>query len=168
LIDFSDSGIPLCENIGYNLLVFASSSKRLAFLFLCFWNIARMDSGWSAIWNTSKSLGGSSQFPHFPKIGRLAAPVGYICWDFSILRRGGIIRLDDMARSFRRLYESHSSFCRKVDTGYPLISMVGQRQRWSGDICDAVEAALLQRKETKRARSRRSCFAFKITPVAGY
>lgn len=41
-----------------------------------------MDSGWSAIWKTSKSLGGSSQFPHFPKIGRLAAPVGYICWDF--------------------------------------------------------------------------------------
>ena len=41
-----------------------------------------MDSGWSAYLEYIKSLGGSSQFPHFPKIGRLAAPVGYICWDF--------------------------------------------------------------------------------------
>ena len=54
MIDFSDSGYHFCENMGYNLLVFASSSKRLAFLFLCFFGLLRV---WTAagrlIWNTS-------------------------------------------------------------------------------------------------------------------
>lgn len=44
--------------------------------------------------------------------------------------------------------------------------MVGQRQGWSGDICDAVEAALLQRKE-RREQEEEAAFAFEITPVAG-
>jgi hypothetical protein len=39
-----------------------------------------MDSGWSAI--CDKAYPRVDSVPHFPKIGRLTAPVGYICWDF--------------------------------------------------------------------------------------
>jgi hypothetical protein len=79
-----------------------------------------MDSGWSAYLEYIKSLGGSSQFPHFPKIGRLAAPVGYICWDFLFYVVVGLSGWTIWQDPFDDFYESHLSFCRKVDTGYPL------------------------------------------------
>jgi len=82
----------------------------------------------------------------FPKIGRLTAPVGYICWDFLFYVVSGIIRLDEMARPFRRLLRISLVLLSKSGHWLSTIFMVGQRQGWSGDICDAVEAALLQRK----------------------
>lgn len=75
----SDLGYHFCENMGYNLLVFTSSTKHLAFYFLCFallraWTAAGRLHGRQNPW--------VDPVPHFPKIGRLTAPVGYICWDF--------------------------------------------------------------------------------------
>lgn len=92
-----------------------------------------------------KSLGGSSQFPAFPKIGRLTAPVGYICWDFLfyvVVGLSGWAIWQDPFDDFTNLTRP------SVESGHWLstISMVGQRQGWSGGICDAVEAALLHRK----------------------
>jgi hypothetical protein len=56
-----------------------------------------------------------------------------------------------------------------VESGHWLsaVFMVGQRQGWSGDICDAVEAALLQRKE-QREHEERSCFAFENRACGGF
>jgi hypothetical protein len=104
-----------------------------------------MDSGWSAIWNTSNPWVDPVNFPHFPKIGRLTAPVGYICWDFLfyvVVGLSGWAIWQDPFDDFTNLTRP------SVESGHWLspISMVGQRQGWSGDICDAVEAALLHRK----------------------
>jgi len=104
-----------------------------------------MDSGWSAIWNTSNPWVDPVNFPHFPKIGRLTAPVGYICWDFLfyvVVGLSGWTIWQDPFDDFTNLTRP------SVESGHWLstISMVGQRQGWSGGICDAVEAALLHRK----------------------
>jgi hypothetical protein len=66
--------------------VFALFSERLVLVAL-FLTPTRMDSGWSAMFRYFISLGGFS--PAFPKIGRLTAPVGYICWDFLFNVAGG-------------------------------------------------------------------------------
>ena len=126
-----------------------------------------MDSGWSAIWNTSNPWVDSSQFPHFPKIGRLTAPVGYICWDFLfyvVVGLSGWTIWQDPFDDFTNLTRP------SVKGGHwlSIIFIVGQRQGWSSDICDAVEAALLQRNGRREQEEEEVAFPFEITPVAGY
>jgi hypothetical protein len=74
-----------------------------------------MDSGWSAI--LGKSHPWVDSVPHFPKIGRLTAPVGYICWDFLfdvvVGSFGWTIRQDLSTTSRISLV-----LLLKVDTGY--------------------------------------------------
>lgn len=126
-----------------------------------------MDSGWSAIWNTSNPWVDPVNFPHFPKIGRLTAPVGYICWDFLfyvVVGLSGWTIWQDPFDDFTNLTRP------SVESGHWLstISMVGQRQGWSGGICDSVEAALLHRKGRREQENEEAALLFEITPVAGY
>lgn len=133
---FSDSGYHFCGNIGYNLLVFASLSKRLAFVSFVLGYYAH---GQRLVgYLEDIKIPGWIQSRMFPKIGRLTAPVGYICWDFLFYVVSGIIRLDEMARPFRRLLRISLVLLSKSGHWLPTIFMVGQRQGWSGGICDAV------------------------------
>jgi len=148
LIDFSDSGIPLCENIGYNLLVFVLSSKRLAFCSFVF--------GLLRVWTAAGRLYGIHQNPWVDLVSsriflrsdasrhQLGTFVGIFYstswWDYQVGRYGKILSTTLRISLVLLSKSGHWLFT---------ISMVGQRQRWSGDICDAVEAALLQRKERR-------------------
>jgi len=80
LFDRFSDGIPLCENIGHNLLVLALCLSSVRTLF-------KLGFGPLHAWTAAGRLSaiyipGWISVPHFPKIGRLTAPVGYICWDF--------------------------------------------------------------------------------------
>ena len=106
--------------MGYNLLVFASSSERLAFCSFVFFGLLR-------VWTAAGRLFGIHQNPWVDPVSsriflrsdasrhQLGTFVG-----ISFLRRGGIIRLDDTARPFRRLLRISLVLLSKVDTGYPL------------------------------------------------
>jgi hypothetical protein len=107
-----------------------------------------MDSGWSAIWNTSNpwvDLVSSRIFLRSDASRhQLGTFVGIFYstswWDYQVGRYGKIL-----STTLRISLVLLSKSGHWLST----ISMVGQRQRWSGDICDAVEAALLQRKERR-------------------
>ena len=103
-----------------------------------------MDSGWSAICDTSDPWVDS--VPHFPKIGRLTAPVGYICWDFlfSVVVGffGWTIRQD--------LFDGFTNLTSPSNERWTLVihNLHGWTTTgWSSDICDVFQAALLRRKE---------------------
>jgi hypothetical protein len=111
--------------MGHNLLVFALCLASVWLSFICFWTTTRMDSGWSA--NCDKSHPWVDSVPHFPKIGRLTAPVGYICWDFLfnvvVGSFGWTIRQD--------LFDDFTNLTRpSVEGGHWLFTIftVGQRQ----------------------------------------
>jgi hypothetical protein len=107
-----------------------------------------MDSGWSAAWNTSNpwvDLVSSRIFLRSDASRhQLGTFVGIFFstswWDYQVGRYGKIL-----STTLRISLVLLSKSGHWLST----ICMVGQRQRWSGDICDAVEAALLQRKERR-------------------
>jgi hypothetical protein len=104
-----------------------------------------MDSGWSAARKTSNPW--VDLVPHFPpKIGTPHGTSWVHLLGFSFLRRSGIIRLE---RNGKTLSTTFTNLTRpSLESGHWLSTFftVGQRQGWSGDICDVAGAALLQRK----------------------
>ena len=129
--------------MGYNLLVFASSSKRLAFISFVLDYYAH---GQRLVGYLEDKIPGCIQSRFFLRSDASRHQVGYICWDFLFYVVVGLSGWTKWQDPFDDFCESHSSFCRKVDTGYSLSSWLDNDKGWSGDICDAVEAALLQRK----------------------
>jgi hypothetical protein len=143
--------------------VFALFNKRLFFL-PCFGHAStRMDSGWSALLRDISHPWVDS-VPHFPKIGRLTAPVGYICRDFlfnvAVASSGWTIRQD-------RSTTVTNLTCPSVEGGTLAIHNrhAWTATGWSGGIGDIVEAAWLRRKEAARTRRGNYC-ASPITPMA--
>jgi hypothetical protein len=89
--------------------------------------------------------------PHFPKIGRLTAPVGYICRDFLfnvVVGSSGWTIRQDLSTTFTNLTRP------SVEGGTLAIHHLHgwTATGWSGGIGDIVEAALPRRKEPKRTR----------------
>jgi hypothetical protein len=107
--------------MGYNLLVFASSSERLAFVsfVLDYYAHGQRLVGYL---EDIKSLGGSSP-AFFPKIGTPHGTSWVHLLGFSFLRRKWDYQVGRNGKTLSTTFtKSHSSFCRKVDTGYPLSS----------------------------------------------
>src|SRR5947209_13289818 len=72
-----------------------------------------------------------------------------------------------MARPFRRLYESHSSFCRKLDTGYPLSPWLGNDK---GDLATSVMPLKLpycSAREEKSKKRKRKLLRFRNHACGG-
>src|SRR5947209_2242577 len=82
VIDFSDSEYHFCENMGYNLLVFASSSERLAFcsFVLDYYAYGQRLVGYLAYIKIPGWIQSVSRI--FLRSDASRHQVGYICWDF--------------------------------------------------------------------------------------
>jgi len=134
LIDLA-TGIPLCENIGHNLLVLASCLSSV-------WISFNLGFGPLHAWTAAGRLSaiyipGWISVPHFPKIGRLTAPVGYTCWDFLfsvVLGFFGWTTRQDLFDDFTNLAGPI------VGKWTPVIhNLYGWTTTgWSGNICDVV------------------------------
>jgi hypothetical protein len=70
---------------------------------------------------------------YLPKIGRPAAPIGYICWDFLFYVVGWDYRVGRYGKTLSTTLRNltHPTWL-KVDTGYPLSSSLdnGKRVVW--------------------------------------
>jgi hypothetical protein len=88
-------------------------------------------------------------FPHFPKIGRLAAPVGYICWDFLFYVVVGLPGWTIWQDPFDDFYKSSLVLLSKVDTGYPLSPWLDNDKGSLATSVMPLRAALLQCEERR-------------------
>lgn len=115
-------------------------SKRLVFVASFGHSSPRMDSGWSATLRYISHPWVDS-VPHFPKIGRLTAPVGYICRDFLfnvVVASSGCTIRQDLSTTLTNLTRP------SVEGGTRAIPHrhAWTATGWSGGICDLVEAGL--------------------------
>jgi hypothetical protein len=152
--------------MGYNLLVFASSIKRLAFVSFVLGYYAH---GQRLVGYLEDKNPWVDPVPHFfLRSDASRHPVGYICWDFLFYVVVGFI---GVGRNGKTLSTTFTNLTRPSVEKWTLA--IHYLHGWdndkgrSGDICDVAEATLLQRKG-RREQEEEAAFAFEITPVAGY